>query len=149
MIGIFYIGFFIEFSYIEANTMLIKLDHIGYRYRESTIFSDISLSLKKGEVLTLYGPSGSGKTTLLQILGKLIEPTTGKAIFDRVLDDRQKSFGYAFIDGPFFEKMTVEENVLFLESYSNLHIDKDYYRYLMEYFEMLPYTQKIIRELSV
>lgn len=129
--------------------MLIELDHIGYRYRESTIFSDISLSLKKGEVLTLYGPSGSGKTTLLQILGKLIEPTTGKAIFDRALDDRQKSFGYAFIDGPFFEEMSVHDNILFLEQFANVKIDRDYYRELLELFEMQKYEKKLVRELSV
>jgi lipoprotein-releasing system ATP-binding protein len=54
------------------------------------VLDNISLSLKKGEVLALVGPSGCGKTTLLQILGLLDKPDHGKIIIDNI-DYRDKS----------------------------------------------------------
>lgn len=42
----------------------------------------ISLSVSPGEFLCIVGPSGCGKTTLLQLLGGLIQPTTGSVLLD-------------------------------------------------------------------
>ena len=42
-----------------------------------TVFRDVSLSLKAGELMQLTGPNGSGKSSLLRLIAGLNEPTTG------------------------------------------------------------------------
>jgi len=53
------------------------------------------------------------------------------------------------VDGPFFEDMTVAENILFLESFSRVKIERGYYQELLRYFEIAPLTGQVLRTLSV
>lgn len=46
------------------------------------VFSDISLSVKKGEFVSILGPSGCGKTTLLHCIANIEKPTQGNIISD-------------------------------------------------------------------
>lgn len=45
---------------------------------EFNAVDDISLQINEGEILGILGPNGAGKTTLLRMLGKLMEPTSGR-----------------------------------------------------------------------
>lgn len=46
-----------------------------------SIFSDLNMSIEKGDFLAIMGPSGSGKTTLLNMLGGVDRPTAGDVNF--------------------------------------------------------------------
>jgi len=129
--------------------VLLSLRHIHHHIGKNEILRDVSIELNSGDIFTIYGPSGSGKTTLLQILGQLITPSSGTLTRDGSLTDRQRDYGYAFIDGPFFEDLTVEENILFLESFSSIEIERAYYQELIEYFEISELTGRSARTLSV
>jgi len=62
---------------------MLTIDHITYRYtpREEPVLSDVSLTLKQGEIGILLGRNGSGKTTLFKnILGTCV-PQSGKMTF--------------------------------------------------------------------
>ena len=61
---------------------IIKLEEIWKVYQigkvEVIALRGITLSIKRGDYITIVGASGSGKTTLLNILGCLDKPTQGK-----------------------------------------------------------------------
>ena len=43
---------------------------------------DVSLSVEKGDFLSIVGHSGSGKTTLISLIGGIIRPSSGRVLFD-------------------------------------------------------------------
>jgi len=86
------------------------------------ILSDISLSLSRGDAVSIMGPSGSGKSTLLYIMGALEPPTSGTVTLDgripfqleekELAAFRNKEIGFIFQDHCLLPQCSVLENVL-------------------------------------
>jgi lipoprotein-releasing system ATP-binding protein len=86
------------------------------------IVSDISLSLARGDAVSIMGPSGSGKSTLLYIMGALEPPSSGTVTLDGrnpfALKDkelaafRNREIGFIFQDHCLLPQCSVLENVL-------------------------------------
>lgn len=86
------------------------------------ILRGVSLSIRKGEFVSIMAPSGMGKSTLLNILGCLDKPTSGSYILDGVrihdMDDdelsrmRRKKIGLVFQSFHLRPRMTAWENVI-------------------------------------
>ena len=89
---------------------------------EYTAVKGISLTVEKGEFVTILGASGSGKTTLLDLIGTLDSPTKGKVLIDGVdassLSDRKLSLlrnekiGFVFQSYNLVPYLNVLENVI-------------------------------------
>ncbi len=89
---------------------------------EYTAVKGISLTIEKGEFVTILGASGSGKTTLLDLIGTLDSPTKGKVLIDGVdassLSDRKLSLlrnekiGFVFQSYNLVPYLNVLENVI-------------------------------------
>ncbi len=64
----------------------ITLKDLAYRYDSdcAPLFSDVSLVLKKSEIVAIIGPTGCGKSTLLKIVLSLVEPLEGKLEINNV-----------------------------------------------------------------
>ncbi len=60
----------------------IELRHITKRFGSVVANNDITLSLRKGEILSLLGENGSGKTTLMNMLGGIYYPDEGEILVD-------------------------------------------------------------------
>ncbi len=85
-------------------TRITKTYHIGRV--DIKVLSDVSLSVKQGELIAIMGPSGSGKSTLMNIIGCLDRPTSGIYRFenreiDAMTDDelaavRNSKIGFVF-----------------------------------------------------
>jgi len=75
---------------------LLALDDIGVRLGGRQVLSDVSFSLRRGEVTGLIGPNGAGKTTLLRVILGLIEPSGGRVLIEgEPLHNKNKaSIGY-------------------------------------------------------
>ena len=56
----------------------IAADNINFRYDNMEVLKDVSLSVKKDEIVGLCGKSGSGKSTLLRLLMRFFDPLSGE-----------------------------------------------------------------------
>jgi putative spermidine/putrescine transport system ATP-binding protein len=64
----------------------LSIESLTKRYGNLVVVDNVSLSVERGEFLTLLGPSGSGKTTILMSVAGFVEPTSGVIrIDDRVI----------------------------------------------------------------
>jgi putative spermidine/putrescine transport system ATP-binding protein len=90
---------------------------IGKTYGTFQALSDVSLTIGRGEFLTLLGPSGSGKTTFLMILAGFVSPTAGRLAKDGTditrLPAEKRGFGMVFQGYALFPHMSVERNIAF------------------------------------
>lgn len=97
-----------------------------YKYfGDVTAVDDISIQIKKGELISFIGPSGCGKTTLLRTIGGFHEQDAGEIILDEKNIDRlppeKRSTGMVFQNYALFPHMSVYKNVeygLKVEKYS-------------------------------
>jgi len=62
---------------------ILEIQHLSKSLQQNPIITDINLTIKKGEILTIVGPSGSGKSTLLRCINRLIEPDSGTILFEK------------------------------------------------------------------
>jgi lipoprotein-releasing system ATP-binding protein len=101
---------------------MLRATSIHHKYGDLTILNDVSLSIEKGEIVSIVGSSGAGKTTLLQILGTLERPTSGSFTIDgispldlskkKIAAFRNQSIGFIFQFHQLLPEFTALENIL-------------------------------------
>lgn len=106
---------------------MLKVENLSKQFAGNDFYSlkEVSLELKKGEIVGLIGKNGAGKSTLMKLLAKSLRPTSGRITYkgvdinsrDNILDD----FGI-MIDPVFYPDMSVLDNLTF---YLNLHGKQD------------------------
>ena len=104
---------------MEAHDTIIDIKGITCRFGDIVAIDDLSLSVKRGEVVVIIGPSGSGKSTLLRCINALEEIQSGEIIIDSVtLDHSHKQVhqirlevGMVFQQFNLFPHLTAEENI--------------------------------------
>lgn len=57
---------------------MIKAKNLKIGYEQKVIIEDLSIEIKKGEILSIIGPNGCGKSTLLKTLSRIIKPIDGE-----------------------------------------------------------------------
>jgi branched-chain amino acid transport system ATP-binding protein len=97
---------------------IIELKNIYASYGKKEVLSDVSIAVKKGEIVSLIGPNGAGKSTTLKVISGFLKPKSGKIIFKDKditnLSPWQRSklgIAYLFQGGSIFENLTVIENL--------------------------------------
>jgi putative ABC transport system ATP-binding protein len=101
---------------LEDVTKVYVMDEV-----EVPALRGITLSIARGEFLSMMGPSGSGKSTLMNLIGCLDRPTSGRVIIDgrdvsRLSDDalaeiRRKKIGFVFQQFNLIPRLSALENV--------------------------------------
>ncbi|MCD8028475.1 MAG: amino acid ABC transporter ATP-binding protein [Erysipelotrichaceae bacterium] len=99
---------------------MIRVEHITKQFKNLTAVDDVSLEVKKGEVVCLIGPSGSGKSTVLRCINGLEKPEEGQIYIDNELFDinnkekyklMRRKMGFVFQHFNLFPNMTVLQNL--------------------------------------
>lgn len=100
---------------------MIEIEHINKSYGQLHVLRDVSVTIEKGEIVSIVGPSGAGKTTLLQIIGALDAPDSGSVRYDgvdvlKMRDNelarfRNKNIGFVFQFHQLLPEFTTVENV--------------------------------------
>ena len=78
-------------------------------FASEPIFSNLKLSVKQGEIVSIYGPSGCGKTTLLRMIAGLETARLNEILFN---DNVDQNIGFIFQKPVLYPHLNVAKNIL-------------------------------------
>lgn len=125
---------------------ILVADHLKKYYGEGETLvkalDDVSLSVERGEFLSIIGTSGSGKSTLLHMLGGLDNPTEGKVIIDdkdisglkgdQLCIFRRRKIGFIFQSFNLVPSITVYDNIILPIQLDGKKVDKEFVENVIE-----------------
>ncbi len=99
---------------------ILEIKHLKKSYGQNEVLKDISLTIHKGEVISIIGSSGSGKSTFLRSINLLETPTDGEILYQgsNVLEkgydltQYREKLGMVFQSFNLFENLNVLENTI-------------------------------------
>lgn len=101
---------------------IIGIKNVYKAFDSKEVHTGVTLSIKKGENITVLGGSGSGKSVLLKEITGLLKPDSGDVIIEgqnivpmdeRELVNVRKNIGMLFQGSALFDSLTVEENIAY------------------------------------
>ena len=106
-------------STAEKNVPVIELRHVDKHYGDLHVLRDVSLTVRRGEVLVVIGPSGSGKSTMCRTINRLETIDSGEILIEgeplpqegRELARMRAELGMVFQQFNLFAHMTILDNV--------------------------------------
>jgi ABC-type lipoprotein export system ATPase subunit len=146
------------------NKILIETVNLKKTYNHLngtiTLFNNLNLKIKQGDLVALVGPSGSGKSSLLHLLALLDEPTKGDIkindIFTKKFEEekkdeiRRKNISIIFQDNNLLNDFTAIENVMMplIIKGDNLDKTKNKAQKILKAVKILERSQHFPSELS-
>jgi putative spermidine/putrescine transport system ATP-binding protein len=102
---------------VEDAASSVEINHVSKAFGDVVAVHDVTLSIRRGEFLTLLGPSGCGKTTLLNLIAGFFEPDSGTIHIERrdvtAVPTHQRETGMVFQSYALFPHMNVFDNLAF------------------------------------
>ncbi len=133
---------------------IIEINHISKSFGDKCILNDVSISVKRGEFLTLLGPSGCGKTTLLRILAGFGSADSGTVLINGEditnVPPHERPVNTVFQRYALFPHLDVYENIAFglkLQKVPEDEIDKRV-RKVLKMVSMTDYEDRDVESLS-
>ena len=105
-----------KFNILDNGLIVNK---ISKSYNNKPIVRDLSLNIKRGEIVGLLGPNGAGKTTTFYMIVGLVKPDTGSIILDKIDVSNlpiyirgERGISYLPQEPSIFRGMNVEDNIM-------------------------------------
>jgi branched-chain amino acid transport system ATP-binding protein len=103
----------------SADQPLLEVDGISVRFGAVHALTEVSLDVRRGEILAIIGPNGAGKTTLLNVISGFYHPNQGRILFEgrdrtrlRAPDVAALGLARTFQNVALFRGMTVLDNIM-------------------------------------
>lgn len=133
---------------------LLEFQNMFYIDDNKTILKDITISVNKGDYISVVGPSGSGKSTFLKLCCHLISPTEGSIIYKNksIMEynpiELRKNIAYCF-QTPYLFGQTVIDNISFPYQIRDTKVDLKRVEKLLILFNLdEEYLKKELKNLS-
>lgn len=99
---------------------ILKVNNVCKRYEDITVFENMNLTVKRGEVVVIVGPSGCGKSTFLRCLNALENIQDGEILLDgekvdaasKNIGNIREKAGMVFQSYDLFPHLTVLQNLM-------------------------------------
>ncbi len=95
----------------------VEIENLTVRFGERVVLDDLTLSIRRGELLTVLGRSGCGKTTLLRFIAGFVQAQQGRLTIGgtdlTLMPPHKRNLGLLFQSYALFPHLTVFENVAF------------------------------------
>ena len=133
---------------------IVAVTGLEKRFGGFTAVSDISFSVKKGEIFGFLGPNGAGKSTTIRMLCGILLPTKGKGLVAghdiyRESEKIKQSIGYMSQKFSLYEDMTPYENIRFYLGIYNVpkSLWKDRTEWVLEMASLTGLRDRLTRDL--
>ena len=132
-------------THLHDNEVILDVKNLRVAYGKVEALHEVSLTIRRGEIVTVIGPNGAGKTTLLSALMGLL-PSNGDIVYMGQLQKHERSVEHLVRHGmtlvpekrELFAEMSVEDNLLLgaFDRYRTGH--RDEMETMDEVFELFP-----------
>ena len=96
-------------------------------YKKREVVKNVSIEVKKGEIVGLLGPNGAGKTTTFYMITGIVKPDKGEVFIDEIditgypmYKRADMGIGYLAQEPSIFRNLSVEDNILAILEMKNL-----------------------------
>lgn len=126
---------------------MLQVRNLSTWFESLHVLDQISFSVNKGEVVSIVGPSGCGKSTLLRCIAGLINPTSGKVIFNDV-ENTTGNVSLVFQRPVLLDWLTIGENLRLPYQIAKRVYDPQAIRSSLEAFKLEGFIDYFPREIS-
>ena len=101
---------------VAVGESAMKAEHLTKKFGDLTIVDDLNLEIKHGEVFGFLGPNGAGKTTSIKMMTGLLQPTSGRVLFNgaELVSMQKRKIGICPQELVLWEALTCRENLTFM-----------------------------------
>ncbi len=105
----------------------ITAQELSKSYKKRKVVSNVSLEVNKGEIVGLLGPNGAGKTTTFYMIVGIVQPESGKVMYNEIDITKYPMYkrarlgiGYLAQEPSVFRNLSVEDNIMAVLEMKNM-----------------------------
>jgi lipopolysaccharide export system ATP-binding protein len=111
----------------SSDRAILRSEGLVKRYKKRTVVNQVTIQVRRGEIVGLLGPNGAGKTTTFYMIVGMVRPNAGRVFIDDnevttlpMYHRARLGIGYLSQEASVFRRLTVRENLLAVLELSHL-----------------------------